>query len=334
MNGSKSPDPATQLVDSGDTHDNAPRVTNGHPSPSLNAKNGLVASPVPSIEGDQTESRDATAQDESERRATTNGGDEDAASEAETLIDSPVKKKEAEKQNAVVKMEKPQKSRIGSLPVPGDDDEDGDSTASPMESREMSVGKATSNGDAKDEDLEMMDDGSDKENGSDSLSSVRSSLSNPPSRGSSRSRALSERPQQAGNGTSGSPNPRKRKHRASSVSLPSSKRRSMDPPKRTRLRGMHSEDHVGMERSPSPNARGHRRAVSTQSALDGTAEGSGRKRRAGGTYPGREPKSATKSGWEESDASSETTSRGHDETKRPQRGVVRSTSTPGQAFST
>ena len=326
MSASNSPDPASQLVVSGDEEGDAPVTANGHLSPHATGEEKGQASPVAFIEGDGEALLDAPGSEVSDKRGAPNGADEDANSEAETLIDSPVKKKEAEKQKAVVKADKPQKSRIGSLPVPGDDDDDGDSTASAMESREVSVGKGPSLGDAK-EDVEMMDDDSDKENGSE-LSSARSTSSNAVSRASSRSRALSERPQDARNG---SPNPRKRKHRASSMSLPNSKRQSMDPPKRTRLRGMNSEE-MGRrnDRSSSPK-RGHRRAVSTQSALDGTADGSGRKRKSASTYPGtaREPKSA-KGAWEESDASSETTSRGQDESKRPQRGIGRSTSTPGR----
>jgi len=94
---------------------------------------------------------------------------------------------------------------------------------------------------------------------------------------------------------------------------------------------MLSEDGVTRtDRSPSPRPRAHRRTASTQSAVvDGAADSSGRKRRAVTQFPVRDPKSA-KAGWEESDASSETTSHGHPESRRPQRGVGRSTSTPGR----
>lgn len=336
MNGSKSPDVPVQWS-SGSSHHghvlpNAPATTNGHRSPHEVHGKKTQSSPVPSGEGPDTISsgNHAPASAESVRRHATNGGDEDANSEAETLIDSPVKKKEAEKQKAVVKPEKPAKSRIGSLPVPGDDDDDdADSASSPMESTEMSIGKATSSGDVHDQDVEMMDEGSgkDADGSDDSLSSVRSSPDNAPSRETSRSPTptFSERADFARNATSNSPNPKKRKHRASSVTLPN-KRQSMDPPKRT-LRGIHSEDNVGRAgRSPSPRPSGHRRAVSTQSALDGTADANGRKRRSG-QFSVRDPKLSK---WEESDASSETTSRGQDENKRPQRGIGRSTSTPGR----
>lgn len=328
MNGSKSPVAAAQSGDTGDVNENAPGTTNGHESPAA-IEEKRKSSPVPSREGADEELPDAPAESNTDLNGMVNGADEDAASEAETFIESPVKRREAERRNAAAaaRTEKPQKSRIGSLPVPQDDDDDGDSAASPLRSTEISVeGKATSTGDAKEEDVQMVDEEEDAE-GSDALSSVHSS----PSPGSSRSRAGSENPEDARNGA-GSPNPRKRKHRASSVGLPSSKRRSMDPPARRRLRGMHSGDHTAekAERSPSPKPRGHRRAVSTQSALDGTAEGSPRKRR-GSQFPVREPKSAKSlPSLEESDASSETTSRGQDEFKRPQRGIGRSTSTPGR----
>ncbi|KAK5165939.1 uncharacterized protein LTR77_008863 [Saxophila tyrrhenica] len=291
-------------------------------------------SPVPSIEETHQDLPDAptAAEQESSAHATTNGADEHNDSEAETEIESPVKKREAEKQQQqqqsapAVKPEKPQKSRIGSLPVPQDDDDDAESVASPMDSTELSIGKATSNGgDVKQDEDEHMRDRDDTDGDSDELSSPQSEddRSQPPSR------ATSEQPQQGQNGSSDSPNPRKRKHRASSVTLPSSKRQSMDPPKRTLARGRHSmgvDDLGSHNRSPSPNARSHRRTFSTQSAIDSST----RKRRSVPTLPGREVKSAKT--WDESSTSSDTASRGQqDESKRPQRGGSTrwSSATPG-----
>lgn len=307
------------------------------PDPSSRLE-GEHSQPVPTIEEKQSPSSDAPVADldgSSVARPTTNGADGGADSEAETEIESPVKKREADRKRqqeqsgntsaTAVKSEKGQKSRIGSLPVPHDDDEDAESAASALDSTEIGASKAAlSSGDAKtDVDADMMDaEGSEHE--SDELSSPQSEDDASPIP----SRATSERPQQGPNGSTGSPNPRKRKHRASSVSLPSSKRQSMDPPKRTRLRGMHSEDIGGAERSPSPRALSHRRTVSTQSALDGTGEGN-RKRRSIATIPTRESKTART--MEESDASSETTSRGLEERQRPQRGSGRwSSATPGR----
>ena len=338
MNGSKSPGPNTRSGDARDNTEDALSATNGHDSPSQQLEAESRASQLPTAKADDDNTAGAHATTDTNGEVAGDRPDEDAASEAETLIDSPVKKKEAEKkkQNALaaanVKSEKPQRTRIGSLPVPQDDDDDEmDSTASPMQSTEVSAaGKATSNGDPKEEeDVDMANEDEDAE-GSDEDDDLSSAQSSPEaSRESSRSRAVSEGRKASRARKDGSPpNPRKRKHRASSVDdIPSNKRRSMDPPARRRLRGMHSEDNAGKtERSPSPPSRGHRRAISTQSALEGAADGVSRQRR-GSQFPVREPRSAR--GWEESDASSETTTRGQDEFKHPQRGLGRSTSTPG-----
>ncbi|KAK4552480.1 hypothetical protein LTR86_010324 [Recurvomyces mirabilis] len=231
-----------------------------------------------------------------------NGDHDDAASEAETLIDSPVKKREADKQKQLQT-----RSRIGGLPVPGEDDEESESVATPLQSTEISEGKVASGIDGK-ETGDEMDMGSDKEESSDPLSSAPSPASTALSLVSGRSRAMTEGLETAHNDAE-IENPRKRKHRASSVGFPS-KRQSMDPPKRN-LRGIQSEDLAGqVDRSPSPKLRSHRRAASTQSALlDGTADNP-RPRRGASQLPMRDPKSRN--------------------LRRAQRGVGRSTSTPGR----
>ncbi|EME48839.1 hypothetical protein DOTSEDRAFT_67783 [Dothistroma septosporum NZE10] len=261
----------------------------------------------------------------------TANGDDDAAgeSEAETLIDSPVKKRqEAERQNHASKTDRPPKHRIGSLPVPsGNDDEDDSANVSPAPSTVMSVEKTTSTEEAKDEDMkDDSDKDADGESDTGSLSDPDTEASNAPSQRSMNSRAASERPDFSRHHAH-FPNPRKRKHRASSVSLPN-KRPSLNAPKR-RLRGLHSEEADRSEQSLSPKLRSDRRAVSTQSAfVDGATEGgANRKRRAGTQGPTKEPKSMK--GWEEESVSSETTSHGHDP-QRPRRGIGRSTSTPGR----
>lgn len=299
----------------------------GRPSPAQDQERETVID-AQSLDDQHPTPPHAPDSAEQGRHVTANGRDDDANSEAETLIDSPVKKREAEKAHAAAKAEKPARSRIGSLPVPGEDDDEDESVATPMQSTELSDAKAASSADAIGEDDDEMDMGSDKENSSVSLSSIHSSRSRTASRASSQGRALSERPEFGRNGAE-SLNPRKRKHRASSVSFPR-KRQSMEPPKR-KLRGIHSEDNaLRTDRSSSPQMRAHRRAVSTQSALlDGTAEGGNRTRRAATHFPVRDPKSI-KTGWEESDASSETTSHGQADLRRPQRGIGRSTSTPGR----
>lgn len=264
----------------------------------------------------------STASANENGKATQNGGD-DVESEAETLIESPVKKREAERQKAAVQADKPARSRIGGLPVPGEDDDESSSVVTPIQTTEAQESKPAER--AKDEHFVQLEVDSEKADSSGSLSSAPSPTSTADmSLVSAQSRAMSEGPEASRNGAD-SPNPRKRKHRASSVGFPN-KRQSMDPPKRA-LRGMHSED-TRQDRSPSPRLRNHRRAVSTQSALlDGASDGSNRKRRSGAQFPVRDPKSSK---WEESDASSETTSYGNVELRRPQRGVGRSTSIPGR----
>ncbi|KAK5122228.1 hypothetical protein LTR85_004138 [Meristemomyces frigidus] len=327
MNGSRSPDAPAESADVGLKHADAPAVANGHRSPE--AAKSPAAEQTVEAAGEEQDAEWEHDPEPVERKThvTTNGGDDDANSEAETLIDSPVKKREAEKASTITRAEKPAQSRIGGLPVPGEDDEDEESVATPLQSTEMSEAKAGSSADASHDDDDEIDAGSDKENSSSgSLSSAHSSVSNAASRQSSMSRALSERPDLSRNGA-GSPNLRKRKHRASSVGLPR-KRQSMEPPKRKMIQ---SEDNAFRDRSPSPKLRSHRRTTSTQSAfMDGAiAEGGNRKRRAATQFPVRDPKTA-RSGWEESDASSETASHGHPDTRRLQRGIGRSTSTPGR----
>lgn len=332
MNGSTSPRPPTNsrptsIVKNdhvGGEHD---VFANGH-----HVGDSLVkASPVRSAGGQAAAGPIAPVEDASQGQSVliNGGGDYDGASEAETLIDSPVKKKEAERANKLIKSGRPAKSRIGSLPVPGDDDDDTtDSHASPMRSVEMTDIEQSVFTDRKNHLVERLDDESDKENSSGSLSSPRSSPSNMSSRSSSKSRALSERPDLARHGL-GLLNPRKRKHRASSVNLPN-KRSSMEPPRR-KLRGPQSEDlALKEERSQSPPAHDHNRAGSTQSAFaDGILEGGNRKRRAAALLLAQESKS-TRNGSEDSDGSSGSTFHEQNESRRPQRGIGRATSTPGR----
>ncbi|KAF2773009.1 hypothetical protein EJ03DRAFT_324061 [Teratosphaeria nubilosa] len=312
---------------------------NGHRSPECTTDNLPVVTetgPAEDLTAHIAQQEDAHAQHEPEPPkeaapgpSVIDGGNDDAQSEAETLISTPVKKREAEKQQqqVAVKTEKPARSRIGGLPVPGEDDDESESIATPVQSTELNEMRRAYGKDG-DGDVDMHNDKDDSE----PLSSPHPTDDfEQESRSSSRTRAESERPQQSRDGVD-SPNPRKRKHRASSVGLPN-KRQSMDPPKR-KLRGMYSEDLEGAtERSLSPKLRSHRRAVSTQSALangDGAVDGNVRKRRGMAQFPVRDPRPA-KAGWEESDASSETTSHGQAaEIRRAQRGGGRSTSTPGR----
>ncbi|KAK0879710.1 hypothetical protein LTR87_006512 [Friedmanniomyces endolithicus] len=330
MNGSTSPHPQPHLVESVNDDGNSTLAPDAAGSLEVaygNTEGGdapasqVFAAPAP----EQPEAGSTALPEPSQTLQ--NGADDEAMSEAETLIDSPVKKREEQPQSQPTQQPKPARSRIGGLPVPGEDDEESESVATPMQSTEMSDAKAPSSGVAK-ETLDEMDLGSDGTESNDSLSSAPSPTSTSISMASPHSRALSEGPEAPRNGAV-SPNERKRKHRASSVGFPD-KRRSMDPPRRV-LRTMHSED-IPREtrRSPSPRPQSHRRAVSTQSAINRLKERPDEKPKATAQqFPVLDARS-TRTGWEESDASSETTSLGHVENRRPQRGVGRSTSTPGR----
>jgi hypothetical protein len=314
-------------------------TTNGHQSPGQNSADPTKASngsPKRSIEEDEdNELPDAPPPPTSgdSLRVTGEDGDEDANSEAETVLTSPVKKREAEKRVSAIKQERAEQPEISAQHAMDDDDDEADAPGSPDDSAApvpaASPKKTTSH------DLPGDDQRRNREQSSESLSDVdptRSDDSDRSSPASSKSRARSERPGSRIN-SKDSPNPRKRKHRASSVNLPN-KRPSMDVAKR-RLRDLHSEGangHGATGRSPSPGRKGHRRAASTQSAVyDGASEAHGiRKRRAVTQFPLGESK-PVKATWEESSVSSETTSHGHGgDVPARRRGIGRSTSTPGR----
>ncbi|KAM0720585.1 hypothetical protein Q7P37_004721 [Cladosporium fusiforme] len=338
MSGSKSPAPASAPAEETQQNTVNNATTNGHRSPDANAAEPakvVNGSPKRSIEEDNSsELPDAPPPATNGYPTGATEGDEDANSEAETVLTSPVKKREAERRVEAIKQEKPDQP---ALPAPSavkeehdeEDDEDADAPGSPDDSAVPTsaapASKATSQ-DRADGRVERS-----REHSSEPLSDVSPtrSGSGQSSRASSNSRAQSERPDSSSkNNNKDSPNPRKRKHRASSVNIPN-KRPSMDVAKR-RLRDLHSEG-VATGRSPSPSRRGHRRAVSTQSAIvDGSSDAQGnRKRRAVTQFPVREPKAA-KQTWEDSSVSSEATSHGQGEVPRRQRGIGRSTSTPGR----
>ena len=256
-----------------------------------------------------------------------NGEEDDVASEAETLVSSPVKRREAEKQQSSAgKSKQAHRMRIGGLPVPGDDDDDADSAASPLPRAVTSVGGSApwcGNG-----DIEMHDQKSPRGDVSEPHASVDAELDGR----SKLQHGISERTgtEQGDFGRQASRSliSRKRKHRTSSSSFPNTKRQSVDT--KPQSPGGLSEDNAMVEDEPaaSPNLRSHRRAASAQSGLDGTLGGSDSKRRRVSQLAVKEPKSARP--WDESDESSEATFRGPDESKRLQRGLGRSTSTPGR----
>lgn len=320
-------------------NDTTATTTNGHQSPRPDSADPTKASngsPKRSIEEDEdNELPDAPPPPTNGDRpgATGENGDEDANSEAETVLTSPVKKREAEKRVSAIKQEKPEQPEISAQhATDGDDDDEADAPGSPDDG--AAPAPAASPRNAASQDMHGDDRRRIREQSSESLSDVdptHSNVSDHSSPASSKSRARSERPGSRVN-SKDSPNPRKRKHRASSVNLPN-KRPSMDVAKR-RLRDLHSEGangHGGTARSPSPSRKGHRRAASTQSAVyDGASEVHGnRKRRAVTQFPVGENK-PTKATWDESSVSSETTSHGHGEIPARRRGIGRSTSTPGR----
>jgi ankyrin repeat protein len=315
---------------------NVQATVNGHGNPNGNEDHGDERTkevPPPGAAGgkdtDKTSPSPKSAQPVVQNELTAGNADQEdgADSEAETLIDSPVKRKEAERQQTALKTERPPKHRIGSLPVPTDGDEDDSAQPSPAPSTIASMEKTTSISGVKDEEDEGQRRVQDQDDASEALSSPRSDVSLSPSRESS-VRTSSELAEYTRNGAN-SPNPRKRKHRASSVSIPN-KRPSLEPSKR-RLRGLHSEELDGRtEASLSPKMHNHRRAASTQSAfMDAASEGPNRKRRSITQGLVKESK-GSRPGWDESDASSENASHGQPDHRRPQRGVGRSTSTPGR----
>jgi hypothetical protein len=341
MNGSKSPVAASAPAENIEKKDASIAVPNGHQSPRPRLETivpkALNGSPKRSIEEEAHDQDDDTELPDAPP-PTTNGhttgvpdGDEDANSEAETVLTSPVKRREAEKRVAPIKQERSEPPKFPAQPsLAEDDDDEADAPGSPddsaMPATAMAVSRAASQ-DQRDEVARKK-----REQSSESLSDVspaRSAASGQSSRTSSKSRARSERPG-SGINTKHSPNLRKRKHRASSVDLPN-KRPSMDVAKH-RLRDLHSEGGTGATvRSSSPGRKGHRRAVSTQSVLlDGASEVPGnRKRRAASQFPAGETKAA-KATWDESSVSSETTSHGHGDIPPRRRGIGRSTSTPAK----
>ncbi|OQN97478.1 hypothetical protein B0A48_16631 [Cryoendolithus antarcticus] len=273
-------------------------------------------------------------------------GDEDAPSEAETVLTSPVKKREVQKQqSAEAKAENISVAQNVSAPATTDAD-DGEADA-PGEVEDSGVAHAVArlsveapgaNGDIHDATVEQ---DAESESLSD-ISPTRSFPSEQASRTSPHSREASEdadapddtmdEPVEA---APESPNPRKRKHRASSVGTYSTKRRSGNIATH-KLRKTYTEDGEGrhpIDQSMSPNPQRHRRAVSTQSALmDGTSDlPSSRSRRSQTHYPVRDGNTKTRT-WDESSISSEATSHGQIErSSRTRKGVGRSTSTAGKS---
>ena len=181
-------------------------VTNGHqsprPGPDLAEPKALNGSPKRSIEeethdqDDDNELPDAPPPATNGKPAAAHDGDEDANSEAETVLTSPVKRREAEKRVATIKQEKSEQPKFSIQHSLGEDDDDeADAPGSPDDSAvpapAIAVSRAASQ-DGRDEEAQKK-----REQSSESLSDVsptRSVASGHSSRASSNSRARSERP--------------------------------------------------------------------------------------------------------------------------------------------
>ncbi|OQO03290.1 hypothetical protein B0A48_11546 [Cryoendolithus antarcticus] len=269
--------------------------------------------------------------------------DEDAPSEAETVLTSPVKKREVQKQqSAEAKAEDISVAQNISATATSDAD-DGEADA-PGEVEDSGVADAVArlSVEAPEANGDIHDATAEQDAESESLSDISPTRSFPSEHASPHSREASEdadapddtmdEPVEA---APESPNPRKRKHRASSVGTYSTKRRSGNIATH-KLRKTYTEDGEGrhpIDQSMSPNPQRHRRAVSTQSALmDGSSDlPSSRSRRSQTHHPVRDGNTKART-WDESSVSSEATSHGQIErSSRTRKGVGRSTSTVGKS---
>lgn len=312
------------------------------PSPTKSAIEPPQSSP-PALENDQTLPQAPL------RAPSENGNheevDEDNDSEAETLISSPVKKREAFK-NANGSMldrvneEEPlsngrEMSVLGGvkiIPVTnGDKVENGNNP-----SRETDAGNQS-----------RPDDNDDSDNLSE-VSSVHSSSSDSESEGSSADAMtdgegedieMHERIDDHGDQAeehNEMPNPRKRKHRESYLQS------NMEPPRRRRRasdagngQGRQHSGHDSGDASSSPQLRRHRRTTSAQSIwiegnqnIDVANASSSRQRRAATLLPNADAK-PRKSTWD-SDTSSEHSHKHRHHQNRLTRNISRSVSTPGR----
>ncbi|KAI7532771.1 hypothetical protein KC317_g19399, partial [Hortaea werneckii] len=98
MNGSVTPDRQPDTAADELKQEDASPAVNGHQSPTAPQSHAEGEAKEPAAAQDDA-SRAEPAPAVSNVQARLNGGDEDAQSEAETLIDSPVKKREAAKAN-------------------------------------------------------------------------------------------------------------------------------------------------------------------------------------------------------------------------------------------
>lgn len=277
--------------------------------------------------------------------------DEDNDSEAETLISSPVKKRESLKNDDASRLDCVNEEE----PLPGNKVT---GALSGVKIAPITNGRTVGNDDNASKEAEMMADavkptraGDDDE--SDNLSEVSSLHSSSSDSASEGSSADAMTDGEGDDGEEGEvdermennrddadhnhlPNPRKRKHRESYLQI------NMEPPRRRRRASdmgngqdrQHS-GHDSADASSSPQLRRHRRTTSAQfdwteggQNLNVVSASSSRQRRAATLLPNPEAKSRI-STWD-SDTSSETSQKHRHHQNRLIRNISRSISTPGR----
>ncbi|KAF1350820.1 hypothetical protein BDV97DRAFT_156803 [Delphinella strobiligena] len=270
--------------------------------------------------------------------------DGDNDSEAETLISSPVKKREALK-----KAQEQDTRRVGHKAVVNNDDKEAadvreiQSRVSEVGEQDKDVGQLGAITE-RSEGEELGQNEDDSDNLSDVLS-VQSSFADSETKGNIRSADTEGQDDHTGESAEDESegggilrngdtlNPRKRKHRESYMDA------GAEPRRRRRRASDEGHAHARGENveSSSPQLRKHRRTISGQSNWNDAnrsvsrggsvaAPVSGRQRRAATHFPVHDAK-ATRNNWD-SDASSETSHQHH--FNRLSRNINRSTSTPGR----
>jgi len=304
--------------DSSLTNENTSKSTSASQQP----ETALVTSPRPT-----SSDRPAAEASPAKKEATQNGeNDVQDDSEAETVLTSPVKRREALKKANGIKEEEPEHASV-KIAARGTQPED-TIRDSPGNTREAKSAYATVRLKQERQAAHHDQNGDGDTSEMSSVRSLSEELDSEASDGppkSKRERAVDLQH-----------NPRKRKHRESSAGQ---KRNSLEPPRRKRRAEAHSDDDDSNENtsddaSSPPRPKTHRRTASAQTnnyedspEADAPNRINGRSRRAASHFPLRESIKTSRTQWE-SDTSSETSH------KYPQnrltRSVGRSVSTPGR----
>ncbi|GAB7345055.1 hypothetical protein MBLNU457_3467t1 [Dothideomycetes sp. NU457] len=293
-------------------------------SPSRQTDTASATSPRP-ISSD----RPALENSPTKKEATQNGeNDAQDDSEAETVLTSPVKRREALKKANGIKEEETDHTSV-KVAVKGTQPEDTprDSPGNPREAKsayatvrlkqERQAAHHDQNGDGDTSEMS-------------SVRSLSEELDSEASDGPTKSKR--ER------ATDSQHNPRKRKHRESSAGQ---KRHSLEPPRRKRRAEAQSDDddsndNTSDDASPPHRPKNHRRTASAQTnhyedspEADASNRTNGRSRRAASHFPLRESIKTSRTQWE-SDTSSETSHNMKYPQNRLTRSIGRSVSTPGR----